>query len=184
MSLYKKFIPSFYYKNIFDIDYRLLKQRGIKSLFFDLDNTIIPNDVAYIDQESLNFLKQLEDDFQVIILSNNSFERVSKAVFGLKFIHLCKKPLKVGIKKALKKFSLDPKECACIGDQLFTDIFGGTRMKIRYTILVLPILLKSDLKRTNFNRKIAKYFINRIKIKDPNRYNLVLREYNEYCNSK
>ena len=37
MALYK---PTMYKKNIFDIDYKKLKENGIKCLVFDLDNTL------------------------------------------------------------------------------------------------------------------------------------------------
>ena len=35
-------IPDAYYENIFEIDYAKLKNIGIKYIFFDIDNTIIP----------------------------------------------------------------------------------------------------------------------------------------------
>ena len=34
--------PDAYYKNIYEIDYKELKNIGIKNIFFDVDNTIIP----------------------------------------------------------------------------------------------------------------------------------------------
>ena len=36
------FLPDKYYKNIYEINYRQLKQDGIKCLLFDLDNTLVP----------------------------------------------------------------------------------------------------------------------------------------------
>jgi predicted HAD superfamily phosphohydrolase YqeG len=41
MSVYQKCIPTEYVSSIFEIQYENLKKQGIKSLFFDLDNTII-----------------------------------------------------------------------------------------------------------------------------------------------
>ena len=40
-----KYIPDMYYKSIFDIDYEKLVKQNIKLLLFDLDNTIIPDNV-------------------------------------------------------------------------------------------------------------------------------------------
>ena len=37
MKLYK---PKWYQKSIYDIDYHKLKEKGIKYLIFDLDNTL------------------------------------------------------------------------------------------------------------------------------------------------
>ena len=36
------FYPDIYAKNIFEIDYEKLKNKGIKCLVFDLDNTLVP----------------------------------------------------------------------------------------------------------------------------------------------
>ena len=41
----EKFKPDMYQKNIYDIDYKKLNSIGIKCLLFDLDNTIITNDM-------------------------------------------------------------------------------------------------------------------------------------------
>ena len=37
----EKYIPDMYKLNIFNINYELLKEKGIKCLLFDLDNTIL-----------------------------------------------------------------------------------------------------------------------------------------------
>ena len=44
-------IPDAYYENIFKIDYDKLKKLGIKYLFFDIDNTIIPYKETKIDKK-------------------------------------------------------------------------------------------------------------------------------------
>ena len=36
------YVPDLYKKSIYDINYKKLKQSGIKCLLFDLDNTLIP----------------------------------------------------------------------------------------------------------------------------------------------
>ena len=36
-----KYIPNMYYKNIYEINYKLLKEKGIKCILFDLDNTLV-----------------------------------------------------------------------------------------------------------------------------------------------
>ena len=38
----QNFIPDMYQKSIYDIDYKKLKEKGIKCLLFDLDNTLVP----------------------------------------------------------------------------------------------------------------------------------------------
>ena len=38
------FRPDIYRQSIYDIDYKKLKEQGIKCLIFDLDNTLVPID--------------------------------------------------------------------------------------------------------------------------------------------
>ncbi|MDR2828706.1 MAG: hypothetical protein LBV51_04730 [Acholeplasmatales bacterium] len=177
MCLYKKFIPSFYKKTIFDIDYDFLKKQGITTLFFDLDNTIIPNNIPYIDEKSYLFLKSLLSDFKILILSNNSDERVKKASKDFLFESLCHKPLIKKTKKALKRVNSTPSCTASIGDQLFTDIFGGCRAKLKYRILVSPIRISSDATRTTLGRKIASHYMRIIKKKQIDIYKERLEQY-------
>jgi HAD superfamily phosphatase (TIGR01668 family) len=179
MALYKKFIPSLFYRSIFEIDYEYLKLEGITTLFFDLDNTIIPNNVKVIDDKSKLLFEKLKEDFKILILSNNTKERVAYAVGDLDFIYLASKPLTKWIKKALIKTNSNANQTASIGDQLFTDIFGSYRARLKHKILVLPIQIKADLKRTHLGRKIGKHFTNKIKRKDPLSYETKLREYDE-----
>ncbi|MDR2867812.1 MAG: hypothetical protein LBV55_04070 [Acholeplasmatales bacterium] len=179
MAFYRKFIPSLYYPTIFDIDYLLLKKEGITTLFFDLDNTIIPNDVKQIDNKSLEFLQQLQQNFKVLILSNNVLQRVKFASFTIPYVYKANKPLKKGFKQALKLVNSTKEETASIGDQLLTDIFGSRRVHLKHQILVNPLNKRADLKRTRFNRFLAKHFIKKIKKHDFVSYSDKLREYDE-----
>ena len=44
------FYPSIYNKNILNINYEKLKEKGIKLLIFDLDNTIISYETNELDK--------------------------------------------------------------------------------------------------------------------------------------
>ena len=46
-----KKVPNEFYPNIYNINYQNLKDKGITTLFFDLDNTLIPYDVALLTDE-------------------------------------------------------------------------------------------------------------------------------------
>ena len=72
------------------------------------------------------------------------------------------KPLKRGFLKIQKELQLPPENIAVVGDQIFTDIIGGNRCKMK-TILI-DSLEKKDFWYTawkrpiedNIKRKIAK----------------------------
>ena len=49
------FLPNMYQKNIYEIPYQKLKQRGIKCLVFDLDNTLRLLDEKVPNKEVISF---------------------------------------------------------------------------------------------------------------------------------
>ena len=153
----KKYIPKMYLKSIFNIPYQKLKERGIKCLIFDIDNTItkISDDIP--NPKTANLIQKLKEDFTIVLISNNTKKRVAKVAQNLQvdFISFSLKPSIIGLSKIRKKYKFSKNEMVMIGDQLFTDILAGNRYGI-LTILVDP-LAKKDLKITSLNRKFEKY---------------------------
>ncbi len=47
----EKYIPDVYQKSIYTIDYSKLKEKGIKCLLFDLDNTLAPYHIKMVDEK-------------------------------------------------------------------------------------------------------------------------------------
>ena len=68
MSVYQKCIPHDYYATIFEIPYQKLKEQGIKSLFFDLDNTIIAYDEEELSHKQIEFINDLQHLFRQHLL--------------------------------------------------------------------------------------------------------------------
>jgi len=178
MSLYKKCIPDFYYESILEIPYKKLQEQGINTLFFDLDNTIISYDEDELNNEQINFLLELSKTFQIVVLSNSGYKRVSKALSQTTFpyVYHSVKPTKIGFKKALKKVHAKRNEIIVIGDQLMTDIFGANRMGFK-SCLIRSVKRKSDRKITQFNRKIEKFMLRKIEKKYPKLYIERLEKY-------
>lgn len=182
MRIYKKIIPTQYVNSIHEIDYKKLKEQGIKALFFDLDNTIIPYDINIIPKEMEDLIHKLNEDFKVLVISNSRLKRVSYACQNLNnipFVKFARKPLKFGFKQALKKVNVNKDEVCVIGDQMMTDILGARRMKFKKAILVKPVKQRTDHIFTRINRKIENIFIRKVKRKMPETYEKVLKEYAE-----
>ena len=136
-----KLLPDLYLDSIFHIDFESLKNRGITTLLFDLDNTIAGHDVPIADERVIEYFAKLKEiGFFVCLVSNNHNDRVLTYANSLdiSFISFAKKPFKGGILKACKIFDVKSSDCALIGDQVFTDVFGGNRLGM-FTILVKPI---------------------------------------------
>ena len=146
------FIPDIYQKSIYTINYKKLKKNGIKCLLFDLDNTVAPYKVNEPDAKVKELFARLEDDFKVIIISNNSKNRLRpfKEKLNVDVAFNSRKPLKKKYKKILELYHFEIDEVACIGDQILTDILGANRMG--FTSILVNRIAKYETIFTKINR--------------------------------
>ena len=151
MGLFK---PNIYKKNIFEVNYEKLKEKGIKCLIFDLDNTLGLLSHKRCPDEAKELINKLQKDFIVVISSNNTRKRLKPYLkeLGIEGTSWSMKPSIKSLLHIKSKYKLNKSEMCIIGDQLVTDVLAGNRFHI-LTILVDP-LGKTDLKITGLNRKI------------------------------
>ena len=148
-----KFIPKIYKKSILDINYKELKEKNIKCLMFDLDNTLLEVNKSIPNKEICSLIKKIKKDFKILIISNNtSKKRLSKVAeeLGVDYIKFALKPSSKAFRKVQKQYNYKREEMCIIGDQLVTDIKGGNSYNV-LTILVDP-LSEKELKVTGINR--------------------------------
>ncbi len=120
------FYPDIYIKSIFDIPIEKFKKMGIKAIFFDIDNTVAPFDVAEPDEKTTMFFKYLmSEGFSLCLLSNNNKERVTVFNRKLKAAAVWKagKPGIKKLKNAMAQMNSDKNSTALVGDQVFTDMY-------------------------------------------------------------
>jgi len=101
----------------------------------------VPFDVAHPDDKIIHFFEELKSNgFKVCLVSNNTEERVIKFNEKLKLfaIHKASKPKSRSFKKAMELMNTDKDNTVVIGDQIFTDVWGGNKAGIK-TILVVPV---------------------------------------------
>lgn len=157
----KSFLPNKHVESIFEITPEFLISNNKKGIIIDLDNTLVPWNVAHATDDVKNWLELIRDaHIQVIIFSNNNRERVTLFAEPLEtpFVYKARKPLQKAFRKAKRIMELEESEIVVIGDQLLTDIFGGNRAGFD-TILVVPIV-QSDAAITKFNRRIERLILN------------------------
>ena len=162
----KFFIPSIHVKSIYQISPEFLKDRGIKGIITDLDNTLIEWDRPNATPELIEWFKQMEQNgVKVTVVSNNNEKRVKSFAepLGIPFIPKARKPMGRAFIKALKIMGLSKKEVVVIGDQLLTDVLGGNRNGFQ-TILVVPVA-STDGFLTRINRKIERKILSTLKRK-------------------
>ncbi len=139
------FIPDLFCETIYDIPVSFFTDRGIKLLMLDIDNTLVTYDDEYPTEKNLSWFSQLsEQGIRVVFVSNNHADRVEKYAkrAGFPFFADAAKPSTKYYKEAMRLHSLQPSECAGVGDQIFTDVLAAHRAGC-IGVLVSPI---KDLK--------------------------------------
>ena len=137
----EKLYPKLKVDKVQNIELNMLIENNIKGLILDIDNTLVPEHVAEADQNAVEWIEKVKKaGLKVCIVSNASEKRVVKFNEKLKVfaIHKASKPGSKAFMKAARLMDIKVIETAVIGDQIFTDIYGGNRLNM-FTILVKPI---------------------------------------------
>lgn len=162
-KMLKLLTPNAYLDSLFELNMEQIKKLNIKGLIIDIDNTLVQWDKKYASEKVIAWLRNLElEGFKVCLVSNNSEDRVVKFNEQLKLpaIHRAIKPRVQAFEKALNLMGTTPETTAVIGDQIFTDILGGNRMRL-YTILVVP-LEGQELWWTTIVRKVERRVLKKV----------------------
>ena len=133
--------------SIYDMDLSSLKAAGIRLLLADLDNTLVPYGVPLPTDEVRAWNERLKDaGVTLFVLSNNRHAdrtRIFSEGLGVPFIGHAGKPKSGSFFEAMEQMGVTAEQTAIVGDQIFTDILGGSRAEVT-TILVKPIRLAGN----------------------------------------
>ena len=112
-----------------DLTPEQLRQRNIRLLMLDFDNTIVPYTADIPTPEMADWLKRMNtlEDIRLCVVSNSHNDRVPKFCreYGLDCITHAKKPFSKGIQECLGKYEISGSEAALVGDQIYTDTLGA-----------------------------------------------------------
>ena len=121
-------LPKIIVPALTDVSPELLHSRGVKLLMLDFDNTIVPYTTSTPTEKMKTWLEEMvKSDIQLCVVSNSHKDRVKIfcAQYGIDCITHANKPFSKGICECIAKYQADPKECALVGDQIFTDTLGA-----------------------------------------------------------
>ncbi|TLS39329.1 YqeG family HAD IIIA-type phosphatase [Pseudalkalibacillus caeni] len=158
--LKKFFLPDEHVKSVFHIKPEKLKEKGIKAIITDLDNTLVEWDRPDATPELMEWFRDMrEHGILVTIVSNNNQKRVEDfaSPVDVPFIYEAKKPMTKAFKKAIEDMKVRNEQIVVIGDQIFTDVLGANRLGL-HTILVVPVA-STDGFVTKFNRKMERLLL-------------------------
>ena len=140
--MFKNFYADAYFENITCVSPSYLKEKGIRGIILDIDNTLIGHDVPIPDEKVLSHLRLFESEgLKLCVVSNNSYDRVknfSEKIGVSYFVHKALKPRAYGYDLASAEMGLPKSEIAAIGDQIFTDVWGAKRAGC-FAILTKPL---------------------------------------------
>jgi HAD superfamily (subfamily IIIA) phosphatase, TIGR01668 len=165
------FKPYIMLDKITDIDVESLKNLNVTTIMTDLDNTLLPWDSNEYDLSLRKWLNQMaQNNIEVMVVSNNSYERVEKAVRDLpvSIVARAVKPLPFVIMNHIREENIDPKQVLFVGDQVMTDVLAGNMAQLK-TVLVKP-LVDTDAKKTRVNRFFERPILKAMQMRDKNLY--------------
>ena len=162
--------PDAYYKNIYEIDYKELKEIGIKNIFFDVDNTIIPYTLDKVSSREIELFNKLKKDFNLVIASNSNSNRVNSIIndLGIAGYTSCMKPTNKVYKKIIKEYNIE--ESIFIGDQFMTDVLGAH--KNGFKVILVDRINNIEPFTTKFWRFLEKRVVKKIKFEKGNYYKI------------
>ena len=144
--IWERFYPKEWVESTYEIDFEAWRDKGIRGVIFDIDNTLVCHDAPADDRARELFARLHSLGIHTYLLSNNKEPRV--AAFAREvdspYIYKSGKPAVRSYKKAMEKMGTGIQDTLFVGDQLFTDVYGANRAGI-YGILVKPMNPKEEI---------------------------------------
>ena len=159
----QKYIPTWYLKNILDLNGNLLKEKGFKVVFCDIDNTLASPFEATASETIKELIQQLKNlNLKIILISNNKKERV--ALFAksidVDYIYKAKKPSCKKLNQLIDNIGIDKQHIVAIGDQIMTDVLCANKANI--SVILVDRLSPKDQLITFIPRRIDRIIRKRL----------------------
>ncbi len=165
----KLFMPDYIADSVSDIDFSLLKSRGIKAVLIDLDGTVVSRGSFDVDPVLSAYLKKQTVD--IYIATNRPKGRdlkdLKQLLHAKGVVHpagIYAKPFPKYFRQAALDHKLKTTEVAMIGDRYIQDIFGANKAGL-VTILIRKLgpskgfidTQISNIEKRHTNKLVAKY---------------------------
>lgn len=165
------FLPKLIATSLTDITPELLRQRGIRLLMMDFDNTIVTYYSDIPEPKVESWFRTMEAaGILLCVVSNSKSDRVQRFCEARRLgcIIRAKKPRGKGILECLERYHIPAEQAALVGDQIFTDTLGANAQgvtsilinaihnhtiffKIRH-LMELPFILPARKRRINYEK--------------------------------
>jgi len=157
-----RLVPHQHLPSVIELNLDDLRDRGIRGIIFDLDNTLGSWGFTEWDGRVLAWLADVEAaGFRLAFLSNDEGSNRDAVRAGLNGHPLrfnAGKPGTAGFREMLRALDLDASQVAMIGDQIFTDVLGARRLGL-HTVLVRPVDPHSETPSTRLRRWLERQIL-------------------------
>ena len=157
------FRPDYWFPRVTAIPGSFFIEKGVRLILLDADNTLTTHNNPEPAPGVTAWLEEMKAaGLRLAILSNNNPRRIAPFAekLGLPFAANGAKPLPFRAAAACREYGARGRECALVGDQLFTDILCGNLLPGAVSVLVTPIQLE-DGEFFRFKRKLEKPLLQR-----------------------
>ena len=156
-------MPAWSIDRVTQLTPQLLRAWGTEAVLLDVDNTLSAPESQVPFPGVVQWARQLQRSFRLVIVSNNVRRRVAPfaAQLGLPYISFALKPLPMGYLRALHRLQVSPQKALVVGDQVYTDIIGANLLGIP-SVLVTPRVEEetaSFLRRRRAEEKIRRALV-------------------------
>ena len=121
-------LPKFICHDITDVPPGFLKEKGVRVLMLDFDNTVIPYTTNTPTDAVVAWLSEMKNaGIEICVLSNSMKDRAKDFCrkYHLACVTHAMKPFSRGYRECMEQFGATATECAMVGDQIFTDTLGA-----------------------------------------------------------
>ena len=153
--------PTVYRRRVTDVRVEELQRLGVTGVLLDVDNTLTTHDAPEVSAEVGEWLCRMQEaGLRPVIVSNNKDERVRPFAerVGVPYVAKAGKPLGRGLRRAAVLLGLPRRQCAVIGDQIFTDILGANLAGMP-SFLLEPIEPEVEQRFIVFKRRIERWLL-------------------------
>jgi HAD superfamily phosphatase (TIGR01668 family) len=137
-----RFCPRLVVPAVTALPLEFFRSHGLTAALLDLDNTLVEWHRSEIEAPVAEWVATLSAAEVRCCVASNTHRphRLAELAASLAVPYELgvAKPWPAGLRRCMTRLGAAPEETAMIGDQIFTDVWGGNRCGL-YTILVQPI---------------------------------------------
>ncbi len=114
-------LPRLMTDSLTDLTPELLREKNVRLLMLDFDNTIVPYTTDVPTEDMERWLSRMNaSEIQICVVSNSHKNRVPAfcQARGIDCITHAKKPFSKGIRECLGKYGISAGQAALVGDQI------------------------------------------------------------------